>query len=53
MHGIRALALEQKIEATSTVERIKKLNDIGLIDRKFATELIESFDVILAFILTK
>jgi len=51
MHGIRALALEQKIEATSTVERIKELNDIGLIDRKFATELIESFDVILTFIL--
>jgi len=51
MHSIRSLALEQKIEATSTVERIKKLNDIGLIDRKFATELIESFDVILTFIL--
>jgi len=51
MHGIRALALEQKIEATSTIERIKKLNDIGLIDRKFATELIESFDLILTFIL--
>ncbi|SFP02676.1 putative nucleotidyltransferase substrate binding domain-containing protein [Hydrogenimonas thermophila] len=51
MHGIRALALEQKIEVTSTVERIKELNEIGLIDRKFATELIESFDVILTFIL--
>jgi len=51
MHGIRALALEQKIEATSTFERIKKLNEIGLIDQKFATELIESFDVILTFIL--
>ena len=51
MHGIRSLAIEQKIEATSTVERIKKLNEIGLIDRKFATELIESFDLILTFIL--
>jgi len=51
MHGIRALALEQKIEVTSTIERIKQLNNIGLIDRKFATELIESFDVILTFIL--
>ena len=53
MHGIRALALEQKIEATPTIERIKRLNDIGLIDRKFATELIESFDVILTFILQR
>ena len=51
MHAIRALALEQKIEATSTIERIKQLRQMGIIDQKFANELIESFDVILTLIL--
>ncbi|RUM46025.1 MAG: cyclic nucleotide-binding protein [Hydrogenimonas sp.] len=50
MHAIRALALEQKIEATSTAERIKQLHQMGIIDQKFTKELIESFDVILTFI---
>ncbi len=48
MHGIRSLALERRIMESSTVERIKRLNDIGLIDRSFATELIESHDILLS-----
>ncbi|WP_457596044.1 DUF294 nucleotidyltransferase-like domain-containing protein [Hydrogenimonas sp.] len=47
MHGIRALAVDKKIEPTATVERIKALSDGGLFDKGFATELIESFDVLL------
>ncbi|ACM93342.1 cyclic nucleotide-binding domain (cNMP-BD) protein [Nautilia profundicola AmH] len=51
VHAARAFALEYKIQKTSTVERIKELNNIGIINRQFATELIESFDVILTLTL--
>ena len=47
VHGIRALALEKGIETPSTVERIKALNNMGLINREFAGELIESFNFLL------
>lgn len=53
MHGIRALALEHRIEERPTVERIKHLSDIQLIDRSFATELIESYDVLLSTLLSR
>lgn len=46
VHGVRVLALEYKIEQTNTIERIKELNNRGLIDKAFATELIESFDTL-------
>ena len=51
VHAARSFALEKKIYATSTVERIKKISDLGIIDKKFATEIIESFDIILTFTL--
>ena len=51
VHGARAFALEHKIQKTSTIDRIKELNNIGIIDRQFATELIESFDIILTLTL--
>jgi len=44
VHGIRVLALQHKIDETNTIERIKQLNNQGVLDKKFATELIESFD---------
>lgn len=44
IHGVRTLALEFSIHETNTIERIKKLNDRGIVDKNFATELIESFD---------
>lgn len=47
VHGIRSLALEKHIYTTNTIERIKDLNDIGLIDREFSSELIESFNFLL------
>ncbi len=48
VHGVRTLALKFDIHATNTVERIKELNNRGIIDKNFATELIESFDTLSA-----
>ena len=47
VHGIRALCLEKDIKRTNTVHRIKDLNDKGVLDREFASELIESFTFLL------
>ncbi|MEN4052179.1 MULTISPECIES: putative nucleotidyltransferase substrate binding domain-containing protein [Sulfurimonas] len=46
VHGVRVLALQYEIDETNTVERIKALNNKGIIDKNFAEELIESFDTI-------
>lgn len=46
VHGVRVLALEHKIMQTNTIERIKELNNRNIIDKEFATELIESFDTL-------
>ena len=46
VHGMRTLALEYKIESTNTIERIKALNNRGVFDKTFATELIECFDTL-------
>jgi len=47
VHGVRALALEQKLEQNGTIERIKELNNRAIIDREFASELIEAFSFML------
>lgn len=44
VHGVRVLAIEYKITETNTIERIKQLNNKGVLDKEFATELMESFD---------
>lgn len=46
VHGMRCLALKYGILETNTVERIKQLNNKGVIDKNFASELIESFDTL-------
>ena len=46
VHGIRTLSLKHGIYATNTIERIKELNNMQIIDKTFATELIESFDTL-------
>lgn len=48
VHGIRILALEHKIFLTNTTERIKELNNQGLFDKAFASELIEAYDTLLS-----
>jgi CBS domain-containing protein len=47
VQGVRALALEHNIETTNTVERLKELNNSGILDREFTTELIESYELLL------
>ncbi len=44
VHGVRTLSLQYQISYTNTIERVKELNNKGIIDKNFATELIESFD---------
>ena len=46
VHGIRVLSLQYEINETNTIERIKQLNNKGVLDKKFATELMESFDTL-------
>ncbi|WP_324171007.1 putative nucleotidyltransferase substrate binding domain-containing protein [Sulfurimonas sp.] len=49
VHGARTLCLKYEIKATNTIERIKELNNKGVIDKTFAVELIESFDTLSSF----
>lgn len=46
VHGIRTLSLQYEVSVTNTIERIKELNNKGVIDKNFATELIECFDTL-------
>lgn len=43
VHGVRSLALQRKLTETNTIERIRRLQELGQFDRAFANELIESF----------
>ena len=47
VQGVRALALEHKIEVTDTLTRIKKLSKLDVIDADFAGALIEALDTLL------
>jgi CBS domain-containing protein len=47
VQGIRALSFENNISQTNTVERIKELNNLNIIDREFSSELIEAFNFFL------
>jgi CBS domain-containing protein len=42
VHGVRALSLEYKLNQTNTIERLKELNNIEMLDRELTTDLIES-----------
>ena len=46
VQGVRSLALKYRIEALSTVERIKVLSKKKILDEAFARELIEAFDTL-------
>ena len=48
VHGVRVLALQKKIRETNTFERIKQLNNAGVFDKTFATELMEAYDTLLS-----
>ena len=53
VQGIRSLALENKITKTNTIDRIKELVKIGILEEKFSSELIESFDTLINLRLKK
>ncbi|NPA65111.1 MAG: CBS domain-containing protein [Epsilonproteobacteria bacterium] len=44
VHGARVLAMQHRITKTNTVERINEISDLGILEKGFATDLIESFD---------
>ncbi len=48
VHGVRSLALEQKIWQTNTLERIKALTELGLFEKQFASDLIESLNFMIS-----
>jgi len=43
VQGVRSLALEHKLTATCTLERIKLLQEKGVLQEKFATDLTDAF----------
>jgi len=47
VQGIRALSLSYRIEALSTIERIKTLQERAILDEKMVQELREAFEVLL------
>ncbi|MDD3343932.1 MAG: DUF294 nucleotidyltransferase-like domain-containing protein [Sulfurospirillaceae bacterium] len=47
VQGVRALAMQLQIEKTPTVERIRALKALRVLDENFAEALIEAFDTLL------
>ncbi|MCK5294521.1 MAG: cyclic nucleotide-binding/CBS domain-containing protein [Arcobacteraceae bacterium] len=47
VQGVRSLALEYKLTEHSTIARVKKLNQLEVINRDMASELIEAFGLLL------
>ncbi len=47
VQGVRSLALENKLTEQSTIARIKKLNQLKILQRDMASELIEAFGLLL------
>ena len=47
VQGVRSLALQNSIIKTNTIERIHELVKMEILDKKFASELIESFDTLI------
>jgi CBS domain-containing protein len=47
MHGVRALALERRLTETNTVQRIRRLQGLGVFDKPLAQELADAFDFLL------
>jgi CBS domain-containing protein len=47
VHGVRALALERGVAETNTAERIRRFEESGLFDHRFAVDLIEAYGFLL------
>lgn len=44
VHGVRSLALEKRMAETGTLERIRRLQELGALERRFVRELVEAFE---------
>lgn len=44
VHGVRSLALEKRLPETGTLQRIRRLQELGALDRRFVRELAEAFE---------
>ena len=47
VHGVRSLALQKGIKGTNTVERLKELNKMQVLDDEFSKEIAEAFNYFL------
>lgn len=47
VHGVRALALEQRLGETNTAERIRRLQEANVLDGGFARDLTEAYGFLL------
>lgn len=47
MHGVRALALQQRLTETNTVQRIRRLQAQGVFDKAFGEQLADAFNCLL------
>ena len=47
VHGVRSMALKHQILDTGTIDRIRGLRELGVIEPQFGNELIESFSFLL------
>lgn len=43
VHGVRSLALKHRVPDTGTIERVRRLQERGILERGFSNELVESF----------
>ncbi len=44
VHGARSLALAHRLPETNTVDRLRRLQNLGLFERSFAEEVIDAFN---------
>jgi CBS domain-containing protein len=47
VHGVRSLALESRITETNTMERIRRLQDLGKLDRAMADDLVQALSFLM------
>ncbi len=47
VHGVRTLAIEKNLHETNTVDRLKELHELDIIDEEFMNELTEAFNFLL------
>ena len=47
MHGVRALALERRLVETNTIQRIRRLQGLGVFDKALGQQLADAFNFLL------